>query len=600
MVVAVLVAVLSVPLLIALVAIGPPRWYPLMDMAQVELRVRDVGSSNPPLIGLKGRFFVGEAKQASHPGPLAFWLLWPPYRAVGSTAWAMQVATVLLQMTAAATALWIARRRGGLGLVLGVAAMLAILMRAYGALTLTEAWIPHLPLLWWVVFVLAVWSITCRDLALLPVAVFAGSLCVQAHISYLGTVLGLGAVAVVAAGVTIAQRRSSNHEGSSVRWVFVGACLGVLLWAPPVIEEATRSPGNLSALWSYFSTSGGPPIGLRSGFELLLIHLDPWRLVSGQVLSNRALVTGSTLPGTLLLAGWAVTAVVAVRLKHPALVRFHAVVGSTAVLAALSMSRIIGELWYYLVLWGWALGALLGLCVVWTLAVLVARLGVLERSSVPQWASGRVVLSGALVASTVVFAGQATRVEILAPELSVTLAELVPSTVAALSAGSIPGTGDDGRYLITWTDQMHLGAQGWALLNELDREGLSVGTLRRYQAQATRAHVRSPADATAVVNLATGSNIEEWRNKPGVYEIAYFDPATEAERIEYARLRATLIRQLEAADLSDLVRLVDTNLFFVAYNPKVPESAGATIGEMRRIDVPAAVFVGPPEAIPGS
>ena len=39
-----------------------------------------------------------------------------------------------------------------------------------------------------VLFLLAVWSVLCDDLPMLPVAVFAGSFCMQTHISYLGLV----------------------------------------------------------------------------------------------------------------------------------------------------------------------------------------------------------------------------------------------------------------------------------------------------------------------------------------------------------------------------------------------------------------------------
>jgi len=51
---AALIAVLSFPLVVALVELRRPHWYPLLDMAQTEIRVRDV-TSHPPLIGLAGR-----------------------------------------------------------------------------------------------------------------------------------------------------------------------------------------------------------------------------------------------------------------------------------------------------------------------------------------------------------------------------------------------------------------------------------------------------------------------------------------------------------------------------------------------------------------
>ena len=72
--------------------------------------------------------------------------------------------------------------------------------RAYGAFLLTLPWNPYLPVLWWFVFVLAVWSVLADDLAMLPVAVFAGSFCMQTHISYLGLIGGLVFVTVVVLG----------------------------------------------------------------------------------------------------------------------------------------------------------------------------------------------------------------------------------------------------------------------------------------------------------------------------------------------------------------------------------------------------------------
>ena len=49
----------------------------------------------------------------------------------------------------------VARRRGGRTLVLGVAAMLALLTWFYGPSVLTQAWNPYLPMTWFIVFVLA-------------------------------------------------------------------------------------------------------------------------------------------------------------------------------------------------------------------------------------------------------------------------------------------------------------------------------------------------------------------------------------------------------------------------------------------------------------
>jgi hypothetical protein len=160
-------AVLAVPLVVALVALRRPQWYPLMDLALIEMRLRDIGTANAPLIGLVGRFPVGD-QRAAHPGPLGFYGLWPFYRLLGSSAYSLLAASVAVHVLAIASLLWVASRRGRIGLLLGVSFVVALLARAYGANVLTEAWNPHLPVLWWLVFMFAVWSVLCGDLPLLP------------------------------------------------------------------------------------------------------------------------------------------------------------------------------------------------------------------------------------------------------------------------------------------------------------------------------------------------------------------------------------------------------------------------------------------------
>ena len=149
-------AVLCVPLVVALVGFRRHPWTPVLDLAMTELRVRDVGGRQTPLIGLPGR--IGTlAQQGSHPGPLSFYALAPTYRLLGSTAWALQVATAVVHAVAMGLALVIAGRRGGARLILVVAVLLAALTAGYGGGALTEPWNPYLPLLWWVVVLLAVW-----------------------------------------------------------------------------------------------------------------------------------------------------------------------------------------------------------------------------------------------------------------------------------------------------------------------------------------------------------------------------------------------------------------------------------------------------------
>lgn len=113
----VLAVLLAVPLVVSVAVLWEPRWYPSVDLAQTELRVRDVWTAHPPLTGLGGRIGVYGADQGSHPGPLSFWSLSIFYRLFGMTSAALQAAAADLNILAMALALWLARRRGGMGLL---------------------------------------------------------------------------------------------------------------------------------------------------------------------------------------------------------------------------------------------------------------------------------------------------------------------------------------------------------------------------------------------------------------------------------------------------------------------------------------------------
>ncbi len=84
----------SVPLVVALIAFNRPQWHPIADLAQSELRVRDVGTRHSPLVGLAGR--IGPwTDPGSHPGPLSFWALAPVYRLLGGTAFAFSASALV-------------------------------------------------------------------------------------------------------------------------------------------------------------------------------------------------------------------------------------------------------------------------------------------------------------------------------------------------------------------------------------------------------------------------------------------------------------------------------------------------------------------------
>ncbi|HYL51108.1 MAG TPA: hypothetical protein VEZ15_04000, partial [Acidimicrobiia bacterium] len=433
--VAALVAVLSIPLVIALVVLHQPRWYPLLDWAQTEIRVRDVISSHPPLIGLAGRIGPFGVNGGSHPGPLSFYALWPFWRLFGASAYGLQVGNVALDIAAIGLSLWIAFRRGGAVLALSIAVVLAVLLRAYGPFMLTSPWNPYLPVLWWFVFLLAAWSLLAADFAMLPVAAFAGSFCVQTHISYLGLIGGLGVLVLGTITYSLFRRRYDPVSRRKLRrWGAVAVGLFVVFWTPPVIDQAVHSPGNITVIREYFGSPPDPPIGLRDGLDALLTQLNPFKLFGAQLVrdGNQRSVSGATWPGALLVLAWAASVVAAWRLRERLLLRLDVVLAAALALGLVSASRIFGNVWFYLLLWAWILAALLLFAIAWTLVAFI-RTRLDDARAAKLAGAGVAVLVTGMLAATAVFASSASHVNVMSPRLNAELGALTPPTVAELA-----------------------------------------------------------------------------------------------------------------------------------------------------------------------
>ena len=304
---------LAVPLLVAVIALAQRRWYPVLDLAMTEFRIRDVGSRQTPLIGLPGR--IGEfPDQGSHPGPFNFWLLAPGYRLFGSSAWAMEASTALVQTLWIGLALWIGHRRAGRSGAIVVALVVALLVRGYGLSVLTQPWNPYLPLIAWVVILLATWSVVAGDHAMLIPLAVAASFAAQTHIPYLVMAGGLGAGAAVLVAVRWARQRRADVAGDVAdgppRALLITAAVFASLSLPPLVDQIRRTPGNITRLLDHFGHPPEEAIGFVHGFDLLLQHLNVFRAAGTMFTGTGGFVdlgqlNGATwIPGALVLSMW--------------------------------------------------------------------------------------------------------------------------------------------------------------------------------------------------------------------------------------------------------------------------------------------------------
>ena len=329
------------------------------------MRVRSVAGAHPPLIGLPGRIGTS-AHPGSHLGPISFYLLWPIYRIFGSTSWSLQLATATLQIVAIALTLWMALRRRGIALLLGFSVALVALVGFFGPLVLTEPWNPYLPVLWWVTFLVAVWVCTCGDVVGPPVAAVAGALCLQTHISYAGLVPALVVVAAVVVGIRIV-RRQLTWSAAGTWSAAIAVVVTIVAWLPPLVEQLRHSPGNLGIAVSYFSDPPTQVLGASDGINVLLVHLNPWN-----VLALHNVVTGSIVPGLIVLGVWLASSIVAIVRRTSELILLDVVIATALVIGAVSTARIFGPVSYYLVLWAWGLLAVMLVATGWAVLDLAA------------------------------------------------------------------------------------------------------------------------------------------------------------------------------------------------------------------------------------
>jgi hypothetical protein len=266
--------------------------------------------------------------------------------------------------------------------------------------------------------------------------------------------------------------------------------------------------------------------------------------------------------------------------------------GAATVLAALSVSRIDGLPWSWLLLWAWGLLALLALAAVWTLAAAVApRLtpGARRRAT----SAGALALVALVLVSIGRFTADAARYRLEAPEASVVIGALTPPTVRALSTGARA----HGRYLVTWEDPNGIMGPlaGWGIVDELDRRGFSVGVPPAQQLRAAPYLTMTRADATAVMVLAIGPAVDKWRHHAGARAIARYEPRTARQRAEQERLRAEIKGELDRLGLARIGRLMDANLLLARFQvvgvPRVPASLRAKMNRLFESRQPAAVFL---------
>lgn len=569
-------------------------WSPFFDLALIEMRVRDVGTWHTPLLGLPGR--LGRFPEvASHPGPIGFYLLAPIYRLLGGSYWALRVSTLACNIAAILIALLIAKRRAGTFGVIATGLILGSIEVGFGMLVISEAWNPNLPVLWFTPFLLAIWSVVDGDVKLLPAAAALGTLSAQTHIPYLAVCGGLSilAFALVFARWFVARRRKLPRRGLASA-CFWAVAVALVLWSPPILEQLIHKRGNLTILFEYFTNPPEALVGFRGAKTVLLEHFDTW-LMLGRVLEHPGIIRtpfgGSPSPvhGAIVLGLWFACAAVALCVRERKLVTLHVTVAAALLVGLVSISRIIGAPWVYVVFFVWSIHGLAVLAILATIGHLLTRFDVFDsepwRAAAGAIGIGFIAVYCAVLMSTVAKTGSTV------PAPSSQIAALGRDAANAILRVARSKDAQP-KYVVTWEDALWSCGAGLGLMMELERHGIQVFLPTNYAYMTGPHRTIAPERATARIHYANAGWISDAAHVPGSVQLAYSDLRKRALRKEYDTIHDALLADMSKAGRLDAAPSLERDVGALPV-PQLGPYALTNVQRLAEIGAPGAVFLLP-------
>jgi hypothetical protein len=339
------------------------------DLALIDLHVRRA-------LAWKQQLGVFDHYGWNHPGPSYFYLQSVFYRVLGSNARSLFVGATLLNGLSAMACVAVVRRRTTAERALWAALWVCVLAAALAtggasATTYSESvlgalvspWNPTVVLFPLLLVILLSAGALDRSGVSLVGALVVGSYVVQTDVSTAPLVL----VIVVAAGLAwlVTSIRDRRHPRSTAVpptsgpraavLATVGLVVFVVMWLPPLVQQFTNHPGNLTLIARFFDAGhpGQPVTGalwaVAAGAAVLVI--GPGEIMAsllGGTPSHAALAV-AVLAIAVVLAG--VTTVAAGRRRA----RFAFGVGALTLLglvtSVVAVTHVVGFIFGYLVLW---------------------------------------------------------------------------------------------------------------------------------------------------------------------------------------------------------------------------------------------------------
>jgi hypothetical protein len=341
-------AVLPIALPASRIIDGMRSTAPASDFALLELSTGEA---------LHGRQLVGPYSRFGwrHPGPAYFYLLAPLHGASGGSSASLPV-TVLLVNWAALLGMVAGLRRWAAPIAPIVALPLVVAYGFYlGPGFLYNIWNPAVTILPLGLFLILCAGVASGTTAAVPIVAALGSFLVQTHVGYAPCV----ATATLAAGALWLRHGPRAGDAPMVPRLPIVLTIATLvaLWTPPLVEEVTRDPGNVTLVLRFF---GGGADGHGWGEALAVVVREiawpwsgvlfgtrPWYAPYQPLEGWRQVVAGALAVGQIgLLAFWSL------RLREQPFFRaLAAVCLACTIVAVLAVTRVAGEIRPYVTAW---------------------------------------------------------------------------------------------------------------------------------------------------------------------------------------------------------------------------------------------------------
>jgi hypothetical membrane protein len=183
-----------------------------------------------------------------HPGPLYFYLLAPVYMLAGGSTPGLSAGALLINVASIVLLAWVLVRIAAGWLTVAIAAAMALYVWRLAPL-LVSPWNPHVVVIPLAALTVVAAAVATGDHGLLPLGVGLASFVMQTHLGVAPTAI---AVTAVLASATWQAARAATP--TSRRAAVAAAAVAAALWAMPLAEQASASPGNMTAIWRFFSS----------------------------------------------------------------------------------------------------------------------------------------------------------------------------------------------------------------------------------------------------------------------------------------------------------------------------------------------------------